>query len=434
MDKNMDSLWSRRITFFPLVYLRKNPQAFTIGEFIDALRNGRYGDEIEEIRAAENKKEKQELKKENLPAVMISGYWSPKNELREESFEHSNLLQLDFDHVDSPSEVISKLTQDQYVFAAFVSPSGKGVKAIVHIDGDYHDESFEAAKLHYEEELGIPLDPITKNKKALCFFSYDPNAYISPGVPDVVPLSDNRIKNSPATTSVFEDTAVATSTTIDCITSTSEKNPLLEKILIGKECDKRAKRVLRESPEMLNLLWENYFEKYYDPDFSQRNSIAVDMVTNLYKKIGEDALQKLAYMFYEIYKPMFNDSLDKHMHEVSFHIETIERAFEALLNSEPDELEAYKALGMLEKDAFRICRDLAAWPEAEDSPPPFFWLSYHDLGIRLQIWDQQASRLMRKFRQLGILDIKEKGTKRAKGKRAQATMWKWNLSLKEVDQ
>jgi hypothetical protein len=41
---------------------------------------------------------------------------------------------------------------------------------------------------------------------------------------------------------------------------------------------------------------------------------------------------------------------------------------------------------------------------------------------------------MRKFRQLGILDIKEKGTKRAKGKRAQATMWKWNLSLKEVDQ
>ena len=86
---------------------------------------GRTKELIQKVRAG-----KKEHKKE-LPVVMFSGKFSSRKD--EGLTKHSNLIALDFDHVNV-QEVKTKLVQDQYVLAVWCSPSGDGVKALLKIE------------------------------------------------------------------------------------------------------------------------------------------------------------------------------------------------------------------------------------------------------------------------------------------------------------
>lgn len=90
------------------------------------------------------------------------------------------------------------------------------------------------------------------------------------------------------------------------------------------------------------------------------------------------------------------------------------------------ERKIYDALDEQERDAFRICRDLALLKEPEREPLTFF-LSFDHLGDRLGIFPMQAQRVMRQLGNYGLIKLVKKGNRRAAGVRGEAGIYKWLL-------
>lgn len=93
--------------------------------------------------------------------------------------EHSNIICLDFDDLENPTDIKDALSLDKWVLAAFISPLGKGVKAFVRIDGIKHLDSFKSLANYYELQLGVRVDESGKDVSRLCFVSYDPDLYLN---------------------------------------------------------------------------------------------------------------------------------------------------------------------------------------------------------------------------------------------------------------
>ena len=140
---------------------------------------------------------------------------------------------------------------------------------------------------------------------------------------------------------------------------------------------------------------------------------------------------RLVEHFYDLNSPIWVDSKAQHMQEAAAQLEAVLETFkEELFLSE---LEKYEMLNEVQKDCFRICRDLAQRNETEEFPPPKFFLSCQDLGMRLGIHQQEAQRILRRFESLAILKTVKKGVRREAGKTPRATVWSWELpdSLEE---
>ena len=117
--------------------------------------------------------------KRNLPAVMFSGSFSRRSS--KSLGRHSGMICMDVDKIDTPEKKVDEMRFDPYIIAAFVSPSGNGLKAIFAIpdDEDRHKESFEAAK-RYLSTYGLQADESGKDVSRLCFLSYDPDIHYAP--------------------------------------------------------------------------------------------------------------------------------------------------------------------------------------------------------------------------------------------------------------
>jgi hypothetical protein len=93
-------------------------------------------------------------------------------------FHHSGLLQLDFDKLDDPTAIREQVAQDPHVLAAWISPSGDGVKGLLVIEPAATEEAHLAAFLTaeaYWEAKGLTIDKGCKNSNRLCFASHDPD-------------------------------------------------------------------------------------------------------------------------------------------------------------------------------------------------------------------------------------------------------------------
>lgn len=76
-------------------------------------------------------------------------------------------------------QVKKKAIQCQYTYAAFISPSGIGLKILVKVSSleEDHESLFKEIKSYYENLLGIKIDPSGKDLSRLCFVSYDSELY-----------------------------------------------------------------------------------------------------------------------------------------------------------------------------------------------------------------------------------------------------------------
>jgi hypothetical protein len=196
------------------------------------------------------------------------------------------------------------------------------------------------------------------------------------------------------------------------------------------ETEKRVQRWKRkcEDKDLVNA-FENYLEDNYEPDFSCRNGILVDLVTNLHGKVCMMLLRSLTEIFHELYKPMFKDPITTHMKEFGSHLRAVERTF--LESLPPDEREFYGNLNEREQDAFRICRSLGSC-EYPGYPRPFFFLSHGEVARRLLLEDSKTSyRILMKLVRLGAIELRQVGSVWKPGARPKASVWKWALSLPE---
>lgn len=154
-----------------------NPFFLEIDKVLYSFKDGSNKDKIEKLRLITDKDQRNEQKKK-LKSVCFSGefsYRSAKN-----CISHSGFACLDFDNVGTYDDAVclrDSLQDNEYIYSAFVSPSGNGVKALVKIPAEINNH-----KKYYEalcENFDTFIDEKTKDISRLCFESYDPDLFIN---------------------------------------------------------------------------------------------------------------------------------------------------------------------------------------------------------------------------------------------------------------
>jgi len=170
-----------KVTIFKDFSDTKKPKHIEFGTVIKQLSSPKqeFIDLIKSIRS-EGDDNKRRALKAKLPCILFSGEFSERND--RSLIQHSGLAVIDFDHVDSVVNLKDKLKLINYIAAAFVSPSGDGIKAIASIPRsiDFHRENYDAMIEDLEGRLNIPknkFDKTSKNESRICYASYDPDTY-----------------------------------------------------------------------------------------------------------------------------------------------------------------------------------------------------------------------------------------------------------------
>jgi hypothetical protein len=152
----------------------------TIDTFVEETVSGRWKDPIDRIRGAQSKDEATTLKKELLGVFLPSGVFTER--AKEKLTAHSGCLCCDFDGIADPVALRTRLAQDRHTYFACLSPSGKGVKALVriHPSAERHPASFAAAQRYFLDAYGVKLDATCKDVSRACFACHDPDAVTNP--------------------------------------------------------------------------------------------------------------------------------------------------------------------------------------------------------------------------------------------------------------
>ena len=137
---------------------------------MERIQTGKSNTLVSEVR--EGNKEK----KKELPVVCFSGEFSSRSD--EALFEHSGFIVLDFDHVDVDATKRS-LGTDDFIHSCWTSPSGHGVKALVHVTNpERHRDHFRALVKYFERTHGLEVDESGINESRACFESFDPDMIV----------------------------------------------------------------------------------------------------------------------------------------------------------------------------------------------------------------------------------------------------------------
>lgn len=153
-------------------------------KILDDIKTGTYRNAITYLRKslAEDKKEAAERAKKSLPAFTPSATFKGGRKM-EFLTNYNALVVLDIDKItkEKLTECKEKLQNNGFVFAAFTSPSGNGLKVFVKVNTDKteHKEIFLKLQEYFENLLQLEIDKSGKDITRLCFFSYDPDLYLN---------------------------------------------------------------------------------------------------------------------------------------------------------------------------------------------------------------------------------------------------------------
>ena len=139
------------ITIFKDIKDTSQPFFRDVAIILERIKDGASKDIVKAIRSEKDKAKRNELK-QKLPAICFSGKFTKRNDAS--ITEHSGLICLDFDGYDSDKTMLEekeKLTKDRYVYSAFISPSGLGLKVLVKIPAevDTHKSFFNSLQMHF---------------------------------------------------------------------------------------------------------------------------------------------------------------------------------------------------------------------------------------------------------------------------------------------
>lgn len=162
-----------KVTIYQSITDTKNPFHIPLGTALQRIKSGKSKDIVEKIRDTGEK----DLKI-SLPAVLFSGAFEERKDAGLK--QHSGFIVLDIDDLSNPREVKQTLSLDSYVYSCWLSPSGKGVKALVKInDSTRHREHFFAIENYFDNHYNIVVDPTGKNVSRACYESYDSELYLN---------------------------------------------------------------------------------------------------------------------------------------------------------------------------------------------------------------------------------------------------------------
>ncbi len=144
---------------------------------LNEIASDRYRSQIEEIRK-ESTPSKSPLK-DRLPVFTPTGRFSYRSMAGLE--EYNGLICLDIDGVADPESLKERCKSLGWVYAAFVTPSGQGLKVMVKTNATketYKQTEIQVAEA-FLEATGCSRDNHCKDIARIQFVSYDPNIYIN---------------------------------------------------------------------------------------------------------------------------------------------------------------------------------------------------------------------------------------------------------------
>ncbi|HTJ77706.1 MAG TPA: BT4734/BF3469 family protein [Rariglobus sp.] len=114
--------------------------------------------------------------KRKLPGLLWCGQFARRAAAGLQS--RSGLIVADLDDIDDPRGLREIMVFDDHVFAAFISPSGKGLKVVFRCSAEAdHAACFLSMEAHLRARYGMTPDPSGKDVSRLCFVSHDPDAH-----------------------------------------------------------------------------------------------------------------------------------------------------------------------------------------------------------------------------------------------------------------
>jgi len=159
-----------QVTIFKNVYDKTNPHYIPLQQALERVQTGKSSTLVGKVRDGDKDKKKE------LPVVCFSGEFASRSD--DALFEHSGFVILDFDHVDV-DQTKRALATDDFIHSCWTSPSGNGIKALVHITHpERHRDHFRALIKYFERTHGLELDESGINESRACFESHDPDIII----------------------------------------------------------------------------------------------------------------------------------------------------------------------------------------------------------------------------------------------------------------
>lgn len=181
-----------QVTRFKGLIFTKPQEVTSLREVLDLIRSDKWKDRIAKCRI--------DLKhKDWLPCFTPTGVFSHRSLAGLQ--EYNGVICLDVDHVEDPEDLKRKASELSYVHAAFVTPSGKGLKVIVCTDAtkENYKEAEEMVAQRFLEDTGSPRDNRCKDIARIQYVSHDPSLYYNP---------DSEILKSPQYENISQDLEV----------------------------------------------------------------------------------------------------------------------------------------------------------------------------------------------------------------------------------
>ena len=424
-----EELLDRKISRFNSVRSKKSSSDYSLRKFLGEVRGAKHENLVQKIRKEPCEKKQKALKQKLLPCVMLSGVGNrkSKNALKEPIFEHSGLLQIDFDNADNPDldveAMVQKLKKDTHVLALFLSPRS-GIKVIVPIPQSVQQqkESFYLASSYFRQTYGLVADEAPKNHRSLCFLSHDSHAFVRDGLVQMfVPDSSLQIQGNTVTQT--HSNAV---TQIHRNSEEYNNESVVEGVKRAKEKKDKVEKWINDpsTPPELVRLWELYVDRRFSPNLNQRNKILCEFIPFAHRRMSRDCALELSRVMREVWDYVCTDPMHQHMREAESLWAGCENTFMKELNE--CEFELYYLLeGSMEylRSPFRICRDLAFYNEGKTDMGKFF-LGCRDLGTRLGISHKSASTYLLELVDLKIIRVISSG----RMIKRQASEYEWLLA------
>lgn len=171
-----------KISLFNRITNINHPEEYDIDKVLDIIKTNSYyhvAGKVDAVRKAKTKEEKEKAKMK-LPAVTWNGTFKTKN--RNDLIHYSSFTALDFDHIqpEKMDEFGKWLQGFSCVYAYYITPSGKGYKAIILHDNYeplYHYDLYnQLLKLFNCPEIDKSTTDLARGN----FLSYDPSLWKNP--------------------------------------------------------------------------------------------------------------------------------------------------------------------------------------------------------------------------------------------------------------
>ena len=155
---------------------KPEPHLVKLKTVLERIKSEKVMDKILKVREQPTKELSNEVKVNELPVICFSGEFKDYRH-GDNLIRHTGLICLDFDKLKE-SEIINKkrfLSEFPFVVSVFISPSGRGLKAVVRVfEGNKHDGHYLSLLKDFPDA-----DISTKDIARACFECADKDIYIN---------------------------------------------------------------------------------------------------------------------------------------------------------------------------------------------------------------------------------------------------------------